>query len=273
MSLVQKHGGASSAIGRALQTITPKRLLPLVPARPRLFENERVRPAAKVQSSLVSDTRKVSINNIVKCYHGETGPVRVLDGISFEVGPGEKIAVLGKNGAGKSTLVKLIGGVEQPTSGSVHRGLKMSWPLSFGGGGVHPNMSGLDNIRFIARIYNKPIQETIDYVADFAEIGKYIRYPVKTYSSGMKTRLAFALTMAIDFECYLIDEVLAVGDQRFQQKCRDALFGTHGHASMILVSHHRQTILEYCSKAIVMKRGRSRLFNDLEFALQIYGSL
>nr|WP_304363858.1 ABC transporter ATP-binding protein [Jiella sp. LLJ827] len=217
--------------------------------------------------------RDVTLTHLVKVYDGETGPVKVLDGISFSIGVGEKIAVLGKNGAGKSTLVKLVGGVEKPTAGHIRRGMKMSWPLSFGGGGLQPQMSGLDNIRFIARLYGRSIPDMIDFVSDFSEIDRHLRYPVNTYSSGMRMRLAFSLTLAVDFECYLIDEVLGVGDQRFQKKCRDALFGERGHCAMILVSHHRQTVLEYCSKALVLKRGRGRLFDDVEFALNLYSTL
>jgi len=138
------------------------------------------------------------------------GTKQVLQGISFSVGRGEKIAVLGRNGAGKSTLVKIVGGVERPTSGSISRGLSMSWPLAFGGG-FEAGMTGLDNIRFIARLYNRPIQQTIERVDDFAELGRDLLLPVKYYSAGMRARLAFALTLAIDFECYLIDEVIAVG--------------------------------------------------------------
>ncbi len=279
MSFLGKPTGKAKAAGRAVgalvaSSVTSKRF--------KALEDERTidgaeeggqRPATGRALSHSSSQRAVVVDNLVKSYDGEAGTVRVLDGISFDIGPGEKIAVLGKNGAGKSTLVKLIGGVEQPTSGVVHRGLTMSWPLSFGGGGVAKQMSGLDNTRFIARIYNRPIEETIDFVADFAELGEYLRYPVHTYSSGMRMRLAFALTMAVEFECYLIDEVLSVGDSRFQKKCRDALFGRRGHAAMILVSHQRQTILEYCSKALVLKRGRSQLFDDVEFALDLYSTL
>jgi len=241
----------------------------------RFLEDERVvlPPDSQTGLALTPSTRHVTLDRLVKVYEGETGPVKVLDGISFSIGPGEKIAVLGKNGAGKSTLVKLVGGVEKPTSGHVQRGLKMSWPLSFGGGGLQAQMSGLDNIRFIARLYGRSVMETIDFVSDFSEIDRHLRYPVKTYSSGMRMRLAFSLTLAVDFECYLIDEVLGVGDQRFQKKCRDALFGERGHCAMILVSHHRQTVLEYCSKALVLKRGRGRLFDDVEFALNLYSTL
>lgn len=280
MSFLDKPAGKAKAAGRAVGTIVATSI---TSKRAKVLEGERTlrgsqddleRPSRDLAvPDRAFSQNAVIVDRLVKSYDGEAGNVRVLDGISFDIGPGEKIAVLGKNGAGKSTLVKLIGGVEQPTSGFVHRGMSMSWPLSFGGGGMSNTMSGLDNTRFIARVYNRPIDETIDFVADFAELGKYLRYPVNTYSSGMRMRLAFALTMAVDFECYLIDEVLGVGDHRFQKKCREALFGRRGHSAMILVSHHRQTVLEYCSKALVLKRGRSRLFDDVEFALDLYSTL
>lgn len=214
----------------------------------------------------------ITLRNIFKEYHTPSGPAVVLNDVSFEIGPGEKIAVLGRNGAGKSTLVKLVGGVEQPTSGLIYRGMSMSWPVAFGGG-FEASMTGLDNIRFIARLYNKPIQETIDQVDDFAELGKHLLLPVKAYSSGMRARLAFALTLSIDFDCFLIDEVISVGDQRFQRKSHDALFVKRKHCSMILVSHDMHIIREYCQKALVLKAGRGKVFDDLEFALRIYSSL
>lgn len=214
----------------------------------------------------------IVLRNIVKVYHTPTGPKTVLNDVSFDVKPGEKIAVLGRNGAGKSTLVKLIGGVERPTSGLIHRGMTMSWPVAFGGG-FESSMTGLDNIRFIARLYNRPIQQTIEQVDDFAELGKQLLLPVKAYSSGMRARLAFALTLSIDFDCFLIDEVISVGDQRFQRKSHDALFVKRKHCSMILVSHDLNIIREYCQKALVLKAGRGRVFEDLDFAIRIYSSL
>ena len=134
-------------------------------------------------------------------------------------------------------------------------------------------MTGLDNIRFIARIYDAPIKDTVAFVDDFAELGRQLFLPVKTYSSGMRARLAFALTLAIDFECLLIDEVIAVGDQRFHQKCYDALFVQRQHCAMILVSHDVSIIRQYCQKALVMKSGRGRVFDDIEAALEIYRTL
>ncbi len=220
----------------------------------------------------VKTDHRISLTNIVKEYHTQLGTRRVLDNISFDLRPGEKIAVLGRNGAGKSTLVKLIGGVERPTSGHIHRGMTMSWPLAFGGG-FEIAMSGMDNIRFISRIYNAPLQKTIDFCDDFAELGKLLYLPVRTYSSGMRARLAFALTLAIDFECMLIDEVIAVGDQRFHAKCHDELFVKRKHCAMILVSHDTHTIKDYCNKALILKDGRGRVFHDVDLALDIYTSL
>jgi capsular polysaccharide transport system ATP-binding protein len=220
----------------------------------------------------LAPAHSIALRNIVKVYHTPIGPKTVLDDVSFEVMPGEKLAVLGQNGAGKSTLVKIIGGVEQPTSGAVDIGMSMSWPLGFSGG-VSANMTGLDNIRFIARIYEKPIRELIDQVDDFAELGKDLYLPVRLYSSGMRARLLFALTLAIDFDCFLIDEVLAVGDQRFQRKCHEALFVQRKHCAMILVSHSVPVIREYCDRALVLKNGRGKVFEDLDFAINIYASL
>jgi capsular polysaccharide transport system ATP-binding protein len=216
--------------------------------------------------------REIRIENIVKEYHTPIGVRRVLDGLSFSVGVGEKLAVLGRNGSGKSTLVKLIGGVEQPTAGEIHKGLSMSWPLAFAGG-LEGNMSGVDNVRFIARLYDQPLQDMIAFVDDFAELGRQLYIPVRNYSSGMRMRLAFALTLAIDFECFLIDEVLSVGDQRFHRKCYDALFNQRKHSAMILVSHDTAIITKFCDKALVLKHGRSRLFDDVEFAVSIYNTL
>lgn len=216
--------------------------------------------------------KRIQVSNLTKLYETQIGWRRVLDDISFSLVPGEKIAVLGRNGAGKSTLVRIVGGVEMPSRGFVYRGLFQSWPIAFSGG-FEVAMSGFDNIRFIARVYGVPIKETIEKVDDFAELGRLLYLPVKTYSSGMRARLAFALTLAIDFECFLIDEVIAVGDQRFQRKCYEALFVQRMDRAMILVSHDVNIIRQYCDKALVLKSGRGRVFDDVDLALDIYHTL
>lgn len=229
-------------------------------------------PAIEPESPAAAPEPRITLTDIVKEYHTPIGTRRVLDRISFDIRKGEKIAVLGRNGAGKSTLVKILGGVERPTSGSIRRDMTMSWPLTFGGG-FETSMSGMDNIRFIARIYNAPLQRTIDFCDDFAELGKLLFLPVRTYSSGMRARLAFALTLAIDFECMLIDEVISVGDQRFHAKCHDELFVKRKHCAMILVSHDVALVKEFCNQALILKDGRGKAFDDIDLALDIYSSL
>jgi len=134
-------------------------------------------------------------------------------------------------------------------------------------------MTGNDNIRLIARIYNKPIRAIYDYVDDFAQLGKYLSEPVKNYSSGMRARLNFALSLAIDFDCYLVDEIIAVGDQRFQQRSYEELFEKRADRSLILASHSPETVRAYCSRALVLHRGRGKVFEDLDLAIAIYSDL
>jgi capsular polysaccharide transport system ATP-binding protein len=197
---------------------------------------------------------------------------RVLSDIDFAIGPGEKLAVLGRNGAGKSTLIRLIAGIELPSVGRIERGMSLSWPVGLNGG-VGGSMTGHDNIRFICRLYNKPFALMREYVDDFAELGKYLGEPVRTYSAGMRARLNFALSIAVDFDCYLIDEIIAVGDQRFQQRSYEELFEKRADRSLILASHVPHIIKDYCSRALVLHRGRGKVFDDLDLAIDIYHDL
>lgn len=229
-------------------------------------------PDRRSAKKIAPNERIISIDNLVKRYQTPMGERTVLDNISFSVRPGEKIAVLGQNGAGKSTLVKLIAGVEPATSGTIHRGMSLSWPVGFSGG-FEQAMTGHDNIKFIARIYGVPVEKAVAIVEDFAELGPLLHMPMVTYSSGMKTRLAFGITLAVDFDCFLIDEVIAVGDQRFQRKCHEELFVKRKHCAMILISHDTNTIRQYCNRALVLKAGRGRVFEDVDFALSIYATL
>ncbi|TCT04015.1 ABC transporter ATP-binding protein [Aquabacter spiritensis] len=245
-------------------------LAPAAATPPAFLPPDGARPLAAPNAH--GSDRRIRLVNVVKEFHTQFGMKRVIDGITFDIAYGEKIGVLGRNGAGKSTLVKLIGGVEPPTSGTIDIGMKMSWPVAFGGG-FDLSMSGYDNIRFIARLYDKSIPDMIDYVDDFAELGNYLKLPVRTYSTGMRARLMFALTLGIDFECILIDEVIAVGDQRFHRRCHEELFVKRKDQSMILISHDVNTIREYCNKALVLKSGRGRVFEDVDFAISIYASL
>jgi capsular polysaccharide transport system ATP-binding protein len=220
----------------------------------------------------VESVRCVEAINIGMVFKGEYGVHRALDGVSFRLGAGERLGILGPNGSGKSTLIKILSGVLIPTSGEVRRGLRLSWPLALSGG-FEGQLTGYDNVRFLTRLYDLPFRETYDYVADFAELGKHMHVPVRFYSDGMRMRLAFALSLAMEFECYLIDEVLLVGDRRFQIKCHDELFGRRQHCGMIMAVHDVGVIKEYCQTALVLKAGRGRLMTDLDLAGRVYGNL
>jgi capsular polysaccharide transport system ATP-binding protein len=213
-------------------------------------------------------------DDISKDYHSETGKGwhRVLSGVSFSVSPGEKVAVLGRNGAGKSTLIRLISGIEVPTLGTIDRQMSVSWPVGLTGG-IGGSMTGNDNIRMICRLYNKPFPLIREYVEDFAQLGKYLSEPVRAYSAGMRARLNFAVSLAVDFDCYLIDEIIAVGDQRFQQRSYDELFVRRADRSLVLASHSPELVRAYCSRALVLHRGRGKVFEDIELALAIYNDL
>lgn len=193
----------------------------------------------------------IECHNIHKEYRTGSVTKTVLEGISFNVNPRDRVALLGRNGAGKSTLIRLIGGVEMPTKGKIRRRMSCSWPLGFNGG-FQGSLTGYDNARFIARIYDKPYAEMCEFIEEFTELGSQLKMPVKVYSSGMRARLAFALSLAIEFECYLIDEVIMVGDQSFQKKCREEFFEKRNDRALLLASHGLKTIKRYCNRAIVL---------------------
>ncbi len=164
----------------------------------------------------------IEFRNVNKTYDMAGGKNIILNNVSFKFPDKKNIGVLGINGAGKSTLLRLIAGSEYPDSGKIIRKGKYSWPLGFSGS-FHGAMTGIENLRFACRIYDADIKYVTEYVKDFSELGDYIFEPIRTYSSGMRSRLAFALSMAIDFEVYLVDEIMGVGDQGFQKKCRRCL--------------------------------------------------
>jgi capsular polysaccharide transport system ATP-binding protein len=213
----------------------------------------------------------IILRDVSKSYRTRSGMVSVLDKISLEVRPGEKLGILGRNGAGKSTLIRLISGAEQPDCGTVTRNMSVSWPIAFGGA-FQGSLTGLDNLRFICRIYGVEPEGKVAFVQEFSELGRYLREPVKNYSSGMRARLAFALSMVIDFDCFLIDEVVSVGDDRFTKKCQTELFEKRGDRAMIIVSHNFNYIREHCRNILVLRDGRAAAFSDMEEAYRVYTS-
>ena len=210
--------------------------------------------------------------DITKSYSHGGRRKQVLKGVNLSINRGDRVSLLGRNGAGKSTLIKLIGGVEMPTSGKIVRNMSVSWPLGFAGG-FQGSLTGYDNARFIARIYQRDYSDIRAFVEDFTELGRQLRMPVKTYSSGMRARLAFALSLAIEFDCYLIDEVLLVGDQNFQVKCHYELFEKRADRSMILASHSLEAVQSICNKAVIIHDGQATPYDDVNFALEKYKNL
>ena len=211
----------------------------------------------------------ITIENLTKVYDTRQGPRTVLNNVNLSIAKGEKIGILGRNGAGKSTLIRLISGVEQPSSGRIHRGISISWPLAFGGA-FQGSLSGIDNIRFICRVYGVPSEPAIEYVEEFSELGVYLREPVKKYSSGMRARLAFGISMAVEFDCFLIDEIVAVGDDRFQEKSRVELFEKRKDRAMIVVSHNADFVRQHCQHAAVLVDGKLHSFSEVEDAFEFY---
>jgi capsular polysaccharide transport system ATP-binding protein len=214
----------------------------------------------------------ISCVNLSKTYSHGANTKTVFTHVNIDVKPGEKLALLGRNGTGKTTLIKLIGGVELPTSGTISRNMTVSWPLGFSGG-FQGSLTGYDNARFIARIYLKPYPEIRDFVEHFTELGAQLRMPVKTYSSGMRARLAFALSLAIEFDCYLIDEIILVGDENFSRKCTVELFEKRADRAFILASHSMAVVHEHCTRAALIRDGKLTTFDDVNEAIEIYKNL
>ena len=214
----------------------------------------------------------ISVEHVYKQYQTRQGKRTVLNDINFSLQKGEKIGILGRNGAGKSTLIRLISGVEPPTEGEIRRTMSISWPLAFSGA-FQGSLTGMDNLRFICRIYDVDIDYVKQFTEEFSELGRYLYEPVKRYSSGMKARLAFALSLAVEFDCYLIDEVIAVGDSRFTNKCKHELFEKRKDRSIILVSHSDNAIRQYCDNAMVLESGHMHRFENMDKAYAYYNSM
>lgn len=207
----------------------------------------------------------IILENVTKRYpvnHGHSHRI-ILDNINLQIKLGEKWGILGRNGAGKSTMIRLISGAEKPDVGKITRGMSVSWPLAFGDA-FQSSLTGRDNTRLICRVYGINFDEAIDFVEDFSELGAYMREPIKNYSAGMSARLAFAISMVVEFDCYLIDEVIAVGDYRFVEKCDQELFEKRRDRAMIMVSHNAEFISKHCQKVAVLHQGHLRAFDDID---------
>ena len=211
----------------------------------------------------------LEVRNLGKTYAQSASAPPLFKNLNFTVGRSDRLAILGRNGQGKSTLIKVLGGALAPSEGQVVWKMTNSWPIGFSGA-FQGSLTGIDNVRFLARVYQRDFHELMDRVDGFAELGKKMAMPVKHYSSGMRARLAFGLSLAIDFDCYLIDELVAVGDARFQRKCNEELFQSRGERAFIMASHDMRTVGRVCDRALIVEGGRAKMFTDVQEAIDIY---
>jgi capsular polysaccharide transport system ATP-binding protein len=213
----------------------------------------------------------IRVENVVKHYHTRHGRRLVLDHVNLSVERGGHLGILGRNGSGKSTLIRLLSGAERPNSGRIVRHMSVSWPLAFGGA-FQVHLTGIDNLKFVCRIHGLDYRPLLPFVEEFTELGSYLREPVLHYSHGMLTRLAFALSMAVEFDCFLIDEAMVVGDVRFHERCHVELFHKRKDRAFILVSHDPEVIRAYCERACVLINGRLHDFQSVDDAYEFYNN-
>ncbi|MEL6450271.1 MAG: ABC transporter ATP-binding protein [Pseudomonadota bacterium] len=211
----------------------------------------------------------IRFENLTKSFQVRGMRKIVIDNLNLELPSGNSLALLGRNGAGKSTLLQLIAGTIRPDSGRIVSDGSISWPVGFGGS-FHPQLTGAENIRFIARIYGVDTDELVDFVDEFAELGRHYHMPVRSYSSGMRSRLTFGASMGIHFDTYLVDEVTAVGDASFRVKSRELFKSRMQRSSAILVSHEMQQVRNFCDAAIVLEHGRLQYFDDVKEAIAVH---
>lgn len=210
--------------------------------------------------------------NISKHYIVQGKKKQVFKNLSLTIQPGERLALMGRNGAGKSTLLRLLCGLEKPNGGKVDITSRLSWPVGVAGGFI-ANLTGKENVKFVCRLYRTDREQTkekINFVKEFAEIGHYFDMPMQTYSSGMRSRLAFGLSMAFDFDFYIVDEALAVGDGAFKQKCQRVFNERAKNKGIIMVSHGLSTIREFCDRGVFLSPEGITKSDDVEEIIKLY---
>lgn len=214
----------------------------------------------------------IELVNVTKSYSTRHGRRYVFRDLSFRFPDGVSIGLMGRNGAGKSTLMNLIGGIDTPDSGTVRTDASLSWPVGLSSG-FQRDLSGRENVEFVCRIHgatHEAMRRRVAFVRDFAEIGDYFELPMSTYSKGMRSRVAFGLSMAFDFDYYLIDEAMAVGDPQFKRKSRAVFAQRMSQAHMILVSHNAAEIRDYCDVVVLVDGGSAALYEDIDAGIAAY---
>lgn len=217
----------------------------------------------------------IELRHLSKSYLTPRGRRHVFRDLSFTFPPGANIGLIGRNGAGKSTLMRLLGGIDTPDRGAVVTDRRISWPVGLSGG-FQGSLTARENVRFVCHVYGatgEAMRRTVRAVEDFAEIGDYFDLPMKSYSSGMRSRVAFGLSMAFDFDYYLIDEVMAVGDAHFKRKCEEAFKTRLQGANLILVSHNMGDIKKYCSVVVLVDQGRAVVYPEVDAGIAAYRNL
>jgi capsular polysaccharide transport system ATP-binding protein len=213
----------------------------------------------------------IEFRNVSKYFLTNTTRKVIVDRLNLSLPWGAKVGLLGRNGAGKTTLMSMVAGTTRPATGEIRRHGAISWPLGFGGT-AHGDLTGAQNVRFVARIYGMDTDALVAYVADFAEIGEFMDMPVRSYSSGMKARLTFGMAMGISFDWYLVDELTAVGDSRFKKKSLAVFRSRLKDAGLLMASHSTSTIRNYCTAGLVLENGRVRYFPDVEEAIAVHAA-
>ena len=214
----------------------------------------------------------IELRALTKSYPSRQGRRYVFRNLSFTFPPGSNIGLIGRNGAGKSTLLRLLGGIDQPDHGAVVTDRRISWPVGLSGG-FQSNLTARENVQFVCRIHGahgETLRAKVRFVEDFAEIGDYFDLPMRSFSSGMRSRVAFGLSMAFDFDYYLIDEVMAVGDAQFKSKSQAVLKERLAGANMILVSHNMADIARYSHRVVLVDRGNTVLYEDVKAGIAAY---
>jgi capsular polysaccharide transport system ATP-binding protein len=214
----------------------------------------------------------ITVKDVYKRYHTDHGPGKwVLEGVTFSIPPKSNIGLVGRNGAGKSTLLRLLGGIDLPTRGQVEQRCRVSWPLGFGGG-LQGSLTGRQNAKFVCRVHGSDDDLTglLEFIHAFSDLQEAFDEPIKTYSTGMRARLNFSLSLAFDFDIYLVDEITAVGDAAFKKKTSKAFASLADRAGLVMASHGEDTLRQYCTAGIFLNEGKAHWFDSIDDALAVY---
>ncbi|WP_334158859.1 ABC transporter ATP-binding protein [Achromobacter insolitus] len=217
----------------------------------------------------------IELRSVTKSYRTNQGRKYIFRDLSFDIPSNRNVAIIGRNGAGKSTLMRLLGGQDTPDSGKIISSKTISWPVGLSGG-FQGSMTGRQNVKFVARVYGaegERMRQVVKYVEEFAEIGEYFDQPVNTYSSGMRGRVAFGLSFAFDFDYYLVDEAMSVGDAHFKKRATEAFEERVGKANILLVTHGMSQVRSFCDMVLLLNKGNIQRFDDVEEGIAAYTSL